>query len=483
MVEFTGNKLKQERKIMLKFEPFSYEKIKKMTPYLRKNTSLCSDLYIGAIFMWHSPDAKFCLWNDTLVIHQSVGGQKAFSYPFGPYANDMIDQLLEYALENNIPLRFYAVEEKVLELIKNDARLKNATWSFDERWSDYIYSFAETLTFSGKKYSGQRNHINKFKKLYGEPDIRLLTKEELPEIYGFLDRYEEEHIFKNKLERLEFEHTKRLVKAFEDLKLIGAYLKVDGEMAALSIGEIAGDMLLIHVEKALKKYEGIYPTMYQGFVKLVYEVNGETLNIINREDDSGDMGLRTSKLQYKPIGKVHKYMVHVNSPMAKIVKMPVIKKGSVVITGIEERDKKEYLLINTDVLNNQFWGYDYREDPFITGDITEDTFFDSVMHDMKTGDSINFAIRESEDGGMIGEGILWNFTYDGTAELGLRIRREYHKKGYGGTSFGIILDFAREKLDLKVWSRCFKENEASRRMIEKNGLKLFREDETYFYFE
>ncbi len=468
---------------MLVFEPFSLETLKKVQPYINMNTSLCSDLYGGAIFMWHSDDASFCVWNDTFVIHQSVGGQKAFSWPVGKDVDGMIDMILDCSRKNHIPLRFYAVEEEILEKIKKDPRLKKSSWSFDERWSDYIYSFPETLTFSGKKYSGQRNHINKFKRLYGEPDVKRMAEEDLTEVYDFLYKYEKEHTFKNKLERLEFEHTKRLLSVFEDLNLLGAYIKVDGEIAAIGLGEITGDMLLIHVEKALKKYEGIYPTMYQELVRLADKMSLEKINIINREDDSGDLGLRTSKLQYKPIGKVNKYMVHVNSPSLKMEKNPVIKKGEVVITGIFERDKEDYLALNTDNVNNRFWGYDYREDPFITGEINEDTFYNSVMHDMKVGDSINFAIRLSEEGEMIGEGILWNFTFDGTAELGVRIKREYHGNGYGREAFGGILGFAEKALGLKVWARCFKENEASRKMIEKNGLKLAREDEKFYYFE
>ena len=38
-----------------------------------------------------------------------------------------------------------------------------------------------------------------------------------------------------------------------------------------------------------------------------------------------------------------------------------------------------YLSLNTDVENNRWWGYDYREDVSITGPVDEDTFYDSVQ--------------------------------------------------------------------------------------------------------
>ena len=98
-----------------------------------------------------------------------AGDQPVFSYPIGADSSGMIDELTEYAYKNHLPLRFFAVDDDTLDKIRADKRLQPAMWAYDRRWSDYIYSFEEAMTFKGKKYSGQRNHINKFKKLYGEP--------------------------------------------------------------------------------------------------------------------------------------------------------------------------------------------------------------------------------------------------------------------------------------------------------------------------
>ncbi len=468
---------------MLKFEKFSVETLSRMKPYIHKNKSKCSDHSLGAVFMWHSEDIEFCVWNDTFVIHQTVGGASAFSLPVGKDVDGMIDELMVYARNNRLPLRFYAVGKYELEKISSDKRFESVGWTYDGRWSDYIYSFADAITFKGRKFSGQRNHINKFKRLYGEPDIRFVISEDLPEIETLLKEYELEHSFKNKLEKMEFDRTKELLKVYGKLGLYAACLRADGKIIAFSVGEIIDDMLIIHVEKALKGYQGVYPSMYNGFVRLIDEQSDNELSIVNREDDSGDPGLRASKEQYKPIGRVHKYLVHINSPASKQKDFPVIHKDGIVITGFRETDKETYLKINTDVDNNRFWGYDYREDAFITGEIDENTFYDFAMYDMKVGDSINFAIRLSEKGDMIGEGILWNFGADGSAELGCRIMPEYHSNGYGKKAFGAICDYAQNTLGMKVWARCYRNNVASYRMITSNNLHKVREDETFYYFE
>jgi len=268
-----------------------------------------------------------------------------------------------------------------------------------------------------------------------------------------------------------------------ELGLIAACLTVRDKIVAFSIGEIVGDMLLIHVEKALRCYQGAYPTMYNAMVRLAQELCKHQLTLVNREDDSGDPGLRTSKMQYHPIGRVHKYLVHVNSPISRIDEFPVIFCDGLAITEMRESDKKSYLELNTDVDNNRFWGYDYRDDAFITGQIDEDTFYNSAMHDMEVGDSINFAIRLSVNDDMIGEVILWNFAADGSAELGCRLKSEYHGKGYGRAAFGAVAEYAAHTLKLKVWARCYHQNKASYHMIMSNKFRETHKDENFFYFE
>lgn len=469
---------------MLKFEPFSVAALQKALPYIKRSTLLCSDISAGSIFMWRSgADVRFCFWNDTFVLQQNIGGQPAFSRPIGSDPDGMIGKLKEYVRDNRMPMRFFAIDENTLANIRNDKRLQPAMWAYDRRWSDYIYSFEETMTFKGKKYSGQRNHINKFKRLYGQPDIRLLTSDDLPGIETMLAEYEAEHSGGNKMEKKELEQTKKLLKNYTELDLIAACLTVGEEIAAFSIGEIVGDMLIIHVEKALRRYNGAYPTMYNGFVQLVAKQIGRPLTLVNREDDSGDPGLRISKQQYHPVGMVDKYIVHINPPAAKSETPPVIPVGDIVLTEFRECDKKAYFELNTDIENNRFWGYDYREDMSITGPVNEDTFFDAVQYDMRIGDSINFAVRLSENGQMIGEGILWNFTDDGSAELGCRLMPEYHKKGYGKSAFAALADFAEQTLELKVWARCHLQNRASYHMILASGFQETAQDDTFYYFE
>lgn len=467
---------------MLVFKPLSLSDLKCALPYIKKSKSLCSELSAGSLFMWQEgTDLEFAIWNDTLVLRQYLGEQPAYTWPMGADINGMIDMLIEYTSHNKLPLRFYEIDDNTLEIIKADRRLQPVTSAYEIRWSDYIYSFYETLTFAGGKYKGQRNHINKFNRLYGKPDVRLLTDSDRNGILEMLSYYKSEHADANEFEKTELKKTIELLDVYKELDLYAACLIIEGKYAALSIGEIVGDMLLIHVEKALKRYDGIYPTMYQGFVKLIAKQTGKSPAIINREDDSGDPGLRISKMQYHPIGRVNKYLVHINSPAARMSGMPIINLGNVFLTELRTSDKGAYLRLNTDVENNRFWGYDYREDEDIIGQIDENTFYDSTMSDIKAGDSLNFAIRTSADSDMIGEGILWNFTAD-SAEVGCRIFPEYQGKGIGKSAFTALSDFAEHELKVKAYARCCIENKPSYNMIVAGGYTQSHKDDKYYYF-
>ena len=463
------------------FKQFDLNSADELLPYLEKCPYLGSDFTLGYLLMWYKElNVQYCITKDTFIIRYDLDDLASFTFPFGPHTHEVLIDLIEFIKNNNLPLRFYGIDEETIRFIENDEMFHDINLSYDIRWSDYIYSFKDVLTFSGKKYRGQRNHINKYKSLYGEPKIKELSLDILDKVFDMLNKYELEHQDYNALEKEEYLRTIELIKNYDKFHQIGiVFLNDKDEVIGVSVGEILHDTLIIHVEKALKDYDGVYPTLYQSFVRWVNDNIGE-LTYINREDDSGDEGLRISKTQYQPIDRIHKYVAQVNSPIHQ-VSWDVIRGENIVLTRFQSKDAKAYHELNIDQENNKYWGYDYTEDLSITT-LNENTFYDMAVGDMMLGQSINFAIRETVDGPMIGETILWNFTFNGDAELGCRVSRQYQHHSYGKQAFYLTYKYATEELKLKIWARCYKENVSSRKMIEDAGLKLVEEDDTFLYF-
>ena len=93
--------------------------------------------------------------------------------------------------------------------------------------------------------------------------------------------------------------------------LVGGMLLVDEQIVGFSLGEVVGDTLFTHIEKADRDYLGCYQMLVSQFAQQ-FATGG--VEFINREDDAGDLGLRTSKLSYHPVALLEKYTVTVEEP-------------------------------------------------------------------------------------------------------------------------------------------------------------------------
>lgn len=67
---------------------------------------------------------------------------------------------------------------------------------------------------------------------------------------------------------------------------------------AYSMGEpVCDDTFVVHIEKALAEVKGAYPMINQQFL----EHEASEYKYVNREEDTGDEGLRQAKLSYRPV--------------------------------------------------------------------------------------------------------------------------------------------------------------------------------------
>ena len=96
------------------------------------------------------------------------------------------------------------------------------------------------------------------------------------------------------------------LRLYKELDLCGGVLRAEGNVVAFSIGEpVSDDTFVVHIEKAFADVPGAYPMINQQFVE--HEVLG--FSYVNREEDMGEMGLRSAKESYHPIFMVEKGIV------------------------------------------------------------------------------------------------------------------------------------------------------------------------------
>jgi hypothetical protein len=293
---------------MLNFEPINSDNILKAAEYFKYKISRTSDYTAGAIYMWRDfYDTSFTIYDDMILYKVKFYNRTAFTYPVGGGSFDKaMAALREYCIENNIPLWFCTVPEEVLPILINQFG-GSIPGDPSRDWADYLYNAEDLAEMAGRRYSGQRNHINKFKKLYPDYKYQRITPDSLPRIMDFLLDYEKNHGKESSLAQEELRRTMEIMPFLDKFSLPGGFIEVDGVIASMAIGEVIKDILYCHIEKANREYEGSYQMIVKEFSHDMMVSFG--IKYINREEDVGDEGLRTSKLSYHPVQILDKFCV------------------------------------------------------------------------------------------------------------------------------------------------------------------------------
>lgn len=465
---------------MNRFKPVNQKNAGKLSKYYENCDYQLCEYSVGTKLMWkkllHPAWAEIA---GCLVIRNEIEGKIVFDYPVpGPEGDEeaALEAIEAICMKEGIQLVISVVPEcKATRLL---VRYPYALVGNVRTWQDYLYYREDLQFFVGRRYSGQRNHLNKFKANWPNAEFRPLTVEDKPAIERFWADYEEEFSGKKKSEKAlhELDQAKKMLEML-DRHWFKAGAVFDGEkIVALSLGEICGETLIIHIEKALYSYTGAYQMMVQSFA----DYFGDGCTWINREDDAADPGLRTSKLQYCPAKLAAKYSFEPQNELLRHVHaIPELTTQRLTLTELREEDIPAYNALVLDQERNRWWGYD--DVAGLGKPVEERSFFEVAQRDFANRLAVNFAIRL--DGKLIGEAVLYNFDCRGSAELGCRIDSAYAGLGYGTEAFAAVANWALYQVHLsRVVAKCFHENEASYKMLSscmrKNG-----QDDTFCYFE
>ena len=295
---------------MLEFTKLTLSDINIIKPFFSYSKNMICDNTVGSAFMWRDFfEVEYAVYNNTVIFKAKVryhNDVTAFSPPLGEDFRGSIDKIFEYCRQNKLPVIFYNVTGYDMEMLSEI--FGDLETVYYEDWSDYIYTATDMTTLAGRKFSGQRNHINFFKRNFLDYSFEVITKDNISEIFKFY------HDFNLKLHKgttvftEEYNKTIEVLENFEAYESLGGLLRVDGEVIAFSLGEIVNGVLFIHVEKANIEYRGAYQMINNEFAK---HYASEDVIFINREEDVGDEGLRISKKSYHPCGILNKHIIEI----------------------------------------------------------------------------------------------------------------------------------------------------------------------------
>lgn len=287
------------------FSDITVEDARWARPLLEAGGSRSCEYAFPNIFMWkrvfHSKIARF----EDFVMVRSEGTRLHYLYPAG---TGNVDAAIEAIIEDAKADGRSAVIMSINEAGKNQLEASHpGTFQFDKPRgeADYIYLASDLADLPGRKYQKKRNHCSKFERSYPGWAFHEITQEVMETICDFNNRWC--RLYDNRGdEGIAVEH--RAIELaclhYDELKLKGGYITVDGEVVAFSFGSPLGeDMFITHVEKALYDTTGAYSMINREMARSFCK--GYTY--INRENDVNEEGLREAKLSYHPHMMEEKY--------------------------------------------------------------------------------------------------------------------------------------------------------------------------------
>lgn len=298
--------------VILSFKCLTLEDKEIIEKYIDKSKLDSYEYLFSSLYMWRKlNNIKYAVIDDVLIIEKNEEGKGTFYAQLFGYNKDNLTNIIDELIKRNLEFtdRDYLFgdvgDEFVDDLKKYTDFSIDIVEDIDD--SEYIYNTQDLIELKGKKYHSKKNHVNSFLKTYSY-DIKTINNENVKsDCMDLLHKWHEEvAVTIDKEMLMEIDAIKDLFRElhFFDLNSIAIY--VDGELAGFAVGEKVNDrMALIHVERGEIAYKGIYAFLNKQFLVESFQ----DTEFVNRQEDTGNEGLRKAKKSYHPEKMIKKYLV------------------------------------------------------------------------------------------------------------------------------------------------------------------------------
>ncbi|QNK41436.1 DUF2156 domain-containing protein [Caproicibacter fermentans] len=279
-----------------------------LAPKLSASGKLGSEWAFGTLFIWKNTYySKVCRLGESTLFCFS-GPLHTYNMPLCEKSRlpEMMELMMADAAEKRIPFQLWGATKEQTEELE---QLFPGRFRFvlDRNSSDYIYRSEDLIALSGRKFHGKRNHISQFERKY-DWSYEDLTRENLEDCRLVAKQWCKDHGGCKDKDGFASEPCAidRALNHFDELHLAGGMIRVEGKPVAFTVGEeINPKAYLLHFEKALDGYDGLYAVINHEYAAK----HLEGYELINREEDMGIEGLRKAKLSYHPALLLERYRV------------------------------------------------------------------------------------------------------------------------------------------------------------------------------
>ncbi len=283
----------------INFTPINLEHKIKYLNYWHNMPSHSIDYSFVNIFGWSNYFGLQWHFNDKLCwLRQNNNSLWA---PVGNWHD--VDWKNEHILDAGVTI--VRVPENLAHMLENALPGRVEIQETKGQW-EYLYSTKDLATLSGNKFHKKRNHVNAFKKTYGEPNYKSIDDACIEDVLSLQDKWCQWHeCTGSKALQAENESINYVLSHWNEFEgIMGGALYVEDTLVAFSVGELLdANTLGVHYEKGHNGYRGVYQAMNTCFVQNA----GANTSIINRAQDLDEEGLRKAKSSYFPVEFLKKY--------------------------------------------------------------------------------------------------------------------------------------------------------------------------------
>ena len=191
------------------------------------------------------------------------------------------------------------------DLLTGAPLINGELWHMEVTNPDYIYRTQDLIELKGNSYKTKRNEINQFRRVHPnhslvpfsrahEADARALVNTWMQNrLRTIPDGPVEEFLYNLEMERKAIQ---RAITLYDELKLEGLSLFIDGKLEGFTFGErLNRDVANVLIEKTNFNIQGAAQYLFREFSKVFADCT-----YINVGDDLGFENLRRVKMSYRP---------------------------------------------------------------------------------------------------------------------------------------------------------------------------------------
>jgi uncharacterized protein len=285
----------------LEFAPLTLADRDRLSPLLERHPQPLSGYTFASLICWDTAFryAVAVVDGELLLVSccPDADGTCHMLQPIGPFPPALQERVLGGAAAASYPLRIISASAQFVE--RNAAFAHHFDVVPNRDNANYIYGASDLAELPGRRHSKKRNLIAQAARLYAwttEP----LRPEHRDECLTVADDIAAKRTPESGV-TLDQE-TVALGRALEllgPLRLDGVLVRVAGKAVAFSIFERLGPgTAVVMFERAVRDYKGLYQVVNQETAR---ELVRQGYELVNREEDLGDPGLRQAKESYSPL--------------------------------------------------------------------------------------------------------------------------------------------------------------------------------------